>query len=219
MSMEADYKPLHLASFRGGAIGYGIWLALTPLAFWMGVREWGSFLGMVGLIALSGALCAYVAHTKRYVVESQRLLMALSLAAAAAAGRLAGPFVLVPPLALVVTSIFTLTPERTWRKLFLAMGAIGLTVPIVLERSGLVEPSYTFRGDVIEVHARMTHLSPLPIFGALALVHLGMLLASSVIYGRMRTAFEQVSLRLHLQAWQLKQIVPGDRLTSPVSSG
>lgn len=208
--MVDDYNARRLGSFRGGAIAFAIWLALTPLALWIGVRDWGSFLSMAGLVAACGGLCAYVARTGRHIDAIQRAVMVCAVTAAGFTTRLFGPFVLVPALIVVVTFIFSLTPDPKWRRLFMALGSLGMVGPILLEVSEVVAPSYVFHNGLIELHPRMTRLTAGPSLVSLMLVHLGLLLAMVQVVGRMRDAFDVVSRRLHLQAWQLRQIVPSD---------
>jgi len=208
--MAADQTTQHLGSFRGGAIGYAIWLGLMPLALWIGIRDVASFSLMATLVAVCGLLCVNVVRTGRYIAASQRVLLALSVAAVAVMGRMLGPFVLVPALTVMVTFVFAHTPDRTWRWRSMALGSLGMLAPAFLEVSGFVAPSYVFRNGIIELHARMLDLPALPTFASLVVVHLGLLMAVAVVYGRMRDAFDTVSQRLHLQTWQLRQIVPGD---------
>jgi tetratricopeptide (TPR) repeat protein len=208
--MTDDYNARRLGSFRGGAIAFAIWLALTPLAVWIGVRDWGSFLSMAALVAACAALCLYVGRTARHVEAIQRTVMLFAVTAAAFTTRLFGPFVLVPALIVVVTFVFSMTPDLRWRRLFMALGSLGMVGPILLEVSGVIAPSYVFHDGLIELHPRMTWLTAGPSLVSLMLVHLGLLLAMVQVVGRMRDAFDVVSRRLHLQAWQLRQIVPSD---------
>ena len=208
--MAADQVTQHMGSFHGGAIGYAIWLALMPLALWIGVRDVATFASLAILVAMCAALCSYVAHTGRHIAGSQRALLALSVAAVAVMGRMMGPFVLVPALTVMVTFVFAHTPDRSWRWRSMALGSLGFLAPTLAEVSGLVAPSYVFRDGLVELHGRMFDLPPTPTFVSLVVVHLGLLLAVALVYGRMRDAFDAVSQRLHLQTWQLRQIVPGD---------
>ncbi len=207
--MAVDQVSQHLGSFRGGAIGYGIWLAVMTLAFWIGVRDLMTFAFMVTLVALCGILCVYVSRTGRHIAGAQRVLLALSVTAVAVTGRIMGPFVLVPALTVMLTFVFAHTPNRTWRWRSMALGSLGMLAPAFFEVSGLVAPSYVFRDGLVEVHPRMLSIPTAPtFFTTIILVHCGLLLAVAMVYGRMRDSYDAVMQRLHLQGWQLRQIVP-----------
>lgn len=83
------------------------------------------------------------------------------------------------------------------------VGAFGLEV------SGLVEPSYTVTGDGILIHARMLEL-PSAATWCIGLASLATLLTPSVFAYRTRTELTVAEERLHVQAWQLAQIVPAE---------
>jgi len=206
--MHEDSVARRLQFYRGGAAACAVWLALSGLALWVGVRDAAAYGLMVASVAGAGAACALVARTGRYYLEARLPVLALFVAAVAASGRIFGPFVLVPALAVVVTTVFSLTPDPGWRRLFLGAGSAGVVAPVLVELSGLAAPSYVLRDGVIELHARMTALPPLPIFVSLVLVHLGVLAVTAELASRTRDAFDAAARRVYVQAWQLRQIVP-----------
>jgi hypothetical protein len=54
----------------------------------------------------------------------------------------------------------------------------------------------------------MTDLPPTLTFVGILAIHLATLITSTRLFWRIRDAFADASLRLHVFAWQLRQIVP-----------
>ena len=78
-----------------------------------------------------------------------------------------------------------------------------------LEFSGLIEPSYTITSDGMLIHAHM-HELPVAAPWFFALCSLVTVVSPSVLAYRARAALAVAEERLHLQAWQLAQIVPSE---------
>ena len=86
-------------------------------------------------------------------------------------------------------------------------GAI-VVVPLALELAGVIAPSYRFDGGVMVLVPRMVHHPEAPTLLALVLGSMATIVTLAFAITRMRGMLSDAELRLQLQAWQLRQLVP-----------
>jgi serine/threonine-protein kinase len=126
--------------------------------------------------------------------------------------RLAGPFALLPGLFVAYSVELQMHPSSRHRLGVLVGSIAALAVAFLLDASGWVSPSYEVLHDgagALLIHARMMVLDEsAPWF--LFLASVGIIVTPSVFIARARAALVRAEAKLHLQAWQLAQILPPD---------
>jgi serine/threonine-protein kinase len=193
---------------RGGIRAYVTWLLFVPSAFLLGVRDWVPLALAALFIAAAGALSWWFSRGGRFRFGGQYTLMALTVLGIVSSSRLFGPFMLVPAAIVACAAPFAMMPDRKRRIVVLAIGAAGMLAPALADVSGLIAPSYIFRDNTVVLTPQMTDLPPTLTFVGILAIHLATLITSTRLFWRIRDAFADASLRLHVFAWQLRQIVP-----------
>jgi serine/threonine-protein kinase len=155
------------------------------------------------------ALVACLAATRaRY---GGRTLLPLAVVANAAGIAVScaafGPFVFAYAGAVGTTMAFLMVPRGWSRWITIALGALSTAVPAVLQWLAVWPPSYRFHDGgmtlvprMIELPEDLTYLT-LTVGGSVSLIVAGVFMA------RTREALTRAERRLHLHAWQLRQLV------------
>jgi serine/threonine-protein kinase len=203
-----DQIPAKLvARLRLAVLGYLTWIACLPLIFWMGVRSYRA------LTIVTGCFVACIFCGLYYIRKgtARRLpypVVVLTCLAIGSTQAVLGPLFLFPMAALFAAMFLTLGPDPARRYLAVAILAVLLIVPVILEIAGLLPTSYAFRGGQLIVLPNLIQFSAVRTPVALALVNLAVLLAATGMMARHRNLMGEAERRLHLQAWQLRQIGP-----------
>jgi hypothetical protein len=199
----------HTRGRRMGAMAFLTWFIYLPVSLWMGVRSWSAMVAMnaawlaataVGFLAARGSR----AHGKAHLP----MLLAGGLAIASTAP-LFGPYILLPQLALIYAMMFVLIPpDRARRGLVLTMSILTMLVPASLAWTGLLPRTYDLHEDALVVRAAMLHFPPAPTEFFLVLTNLSALVTACLMTASVRDALTAAQERLHVQAWQLRQMIP-----------
>ncbi|HEX4445247.1 MAG TPA: hypothetical protein VH044_00865, partial [Polyangiaceae bacterium] len=80
--------------------------------------------------------------------------------------------------------------------------------PAVLAWTGVVPAPYEFGADRIVIHAGMLHFPPLATQLFLLISTMSVVLTACLMTARVHDALAQAQERLHVQAWQLRQMLP-----------
>jgi eukaryotic-like serine/threonine-protein kinase len=191
----------------GATLGYLAWFLFLPFGFWMGVRD-----PIVTLIAsalwAAAALSAY-ASLRRPDPRSPRRFTAFvaTAVAAAATSAVCGPYVLVPTLAVINVALWLLLPGRAHRLTIVGLGWLTILVPAVLEWTHVVR-FYHFHGGQVTIVPSMLDFPAMPTHAFLLVASLALVSVAALLIARFRDDLTEAETRLHLQAWQLKQLVP-----------
>jgi serine/threonine-protein kinase len=135
----------------------------------------------------------------------------------AAIGRSFGPLVLVPSLLAVNAAGFMLAPRRLVRWLSLAITSSAVLVPLLLEWLGVLSPSYLFEGGRMVIVPHLNDLPAVPSLVVVATISVGIIINSALFLSRVRATLNQAEERLHLNAWQLRQLVPAGTSVPPAA--
>jgi serine/threonine-protein kinase len=221
MDVPEDVPPeaaaeLHAASAtarrdaaRMGANRFLMWLAFLPLALWMGVRHIPSTAATVIAMLLCGGTSWWM--SRRTAVDRRHgvALLLMSSVTVAMMSALFGPFILVPGLVATNTMFFAMNADRHARKVVIAAGVMAIALPFMLEVSGVLPPAYSFSGGMLQVLPRATGFPAMQTMLCLFLTSVAMVVIPGLLMGRMRDALTSAERRLVLQAWHLRQLVPG----------
>jgi hypothetical protein len=181
----------------------------------MGIRNWvplvASLLSTVAGAALT-LLPTRLWQVRRAIVSS------LGVLGIVGASRFAGPFLVVPLLAMGLAVGLILFPRKQPVWVAIATGWAAVLGPLVLELAGVLPASYEMLGDRMCIPAQMVSFPPGPTLAYLAVVTALPIAAVCVYTGRMRDRLVTAEERLRIQAWQLRQILPEGQEAPPPST-
>jgi serine/threonine-protein kinase len=193
---------------RVAMIAYLMWFAYLPLMLWMGIRSWTawSVASAAWLVAAAFAFRAW-----RNPSREGKPDMAMTVAgvtAVATTSTMFGPYVLVPTLAAMGAMLLHMAPNRGHRVPVVVMNCLAIAVPAALQLSGVVPASFAVSNDAITVAPVMLSFPPVPTHVFLVVACVTLVIIASAMIARFRNVVTRVEEHLHVQAWQLRQLVP-----------
>jgi serine/threonine-protein kinase len=191
----------------GGFMG---WFFLAPLALVMGIRSWPAAMLSTGAWMVAAAVPYFAGRQPSRPHGKANLPMLLSGAfAIASTSVLFGPYFFLPGFAVIFGMMFVLVPpDRSRRGAVVVVSMLTIALPALLAWTGIVPQLYEFGDDRIVIHAGMLHFPPLPTELFLMLSSLSSVLTACLMTARVHDALAQAQERLHIQAWQLRQMLP-----------
>jgi hypothetical protein len=205
--IERGHRRAYQIAGRAGMGFYLGYLLYLPLLLWMGVRDMALF--SFGWITI--ALCAlttYVLlrHPPKHV-NAPLAHLAVSTFAVGAVSVMFGPFVLVPMLALG-NAVAYMSSVGHARGLVPLATCLAVVVPQALRWAGILPDNYVFADGSWTILPSVFYIRPIATQVFLLVAIVGTLVPACLFVARLRQAFTEAELRLQLQAWQLRQIVP-----------
>jgi serine/threonine-protein kinase len=192
-----------------GAASYAGFVLFLPLAIWSGVTSWPMIAAGVGMAV---ALALFALSLVRNPAASARAMVLYMLGNAlitATMERLFGPFVFVPALGVLSTMSLTSYPLLAARvRLLVACQVAAWLIPVVLEATHVLAPTWDLVGGALRIHSRMIDLggtgSATLLFGTSAgFIVLGGLLAGAAARARIAAQRELIT-----RDWHLRQLLP-----------
>jgi hypothetical protein len=190
--------------------GFLGWFLLTPMAFVVGIRSWPAAVLATGAWMVAASVPYFVGRqaSRRHAKASYPMLLSGSFAIACASA-LFGPYFFLPGFAVILGMMFVLVPpDPSRRSIVVLLSLLTIAVPALLARLGVIPQPYEFGGDRIVIHAGMLHFPPLATEIFLLLSSLSVVVTASLMTARVHDALAQAQERLHIQAWQLRQMLP-----------
>jgi serine/threonine protein kinase len=207
--MEAERDRGVLSARRYSSYLYLSTLAPIPVALAMGIRQW-RWLAVVVAFALLGAAVTFYLTEQRTKTLRRNLVVACAVVGLLAASRMAGPFMVVPVLAMGVGVGLAMFPRPVPLAMTIASAASPIVLPLVLELLGVLPTSYVFEADRLCIHAQLASFPAVPTIVYLLLITIAPIAAVCVYLVRMRDRLLQAEERVRVQAWQLRHIVGGE---------
>jgi serine/threonine-protein kinase len=210
--VEDAIREEDIQTMRGHA-RVGTWLfvgflAFTPLLWWIAPRGSLYVLALSAMISVSLGLCWWGARIRPLGKEG--LIAIASAILLAIVAHMYTPFLAAPGMAAAATMVIVLTPTRS--RITSALGIVVLVSvavlgPWVLERVGALQVTTTIgdHGIVLSAPALAGDETSILIVGILYV--LGLIAGTAVIASTIRAREQAARHRLHLQAWQLRQLV------------
>jgi len=203
---------LRLALRDGVRFDLASLVLMVPLALWMGVTSYAYLLAVVGLTAIASALKLLAVQSN----EVPRLysfgfgafffnVLALTLI-----GRTFGPLFFTPLLISIFTFSFSMTHSWRFRALVIGTGCMAIVGPLLLELLNVIPRSYVFQGGKMIVLPQGVLLPEMPTLCSLTLCTIFLIVAPSVIMGRVQTALRSAETRSAMQAWHLRHLLPDE---------
>lgn len=200
--------------YRGACIRLAAYAVLAaPLCLVLfacrGVLEpelaWGLGFGFIAL-GLMGLRDAGRAVVLRRPPVRVILLCALAISVAS---YVAGSLVLVPVMAtFFVVAVNLLHPSGARRPLVLGSAVAAVLVPLALEGLGVIPPSFRFENGSLVLLPRLVTFDAWTL-GTLVIVTIAAIVMIGAWVVRFRNVLTEAERRVHVQAWQLKQLAFG----------
>jgi serine/threonine-protein kinase len=170
----------------------------------VGIRDW--IVSTIVFVAICAAALASTAL--RRTRAAWRPMLAASTFAIAVATTMFGPLVFAPALAVMNTLFFVIQMGRGRLVPLIAIGCAPVVVPICLQWLGLLPASYRFADGTMQIAPWMHHLwaPATPLF--LVAASVSMIALAAVLASRYRENLAAAELRLQVQAWHLRNLVP-----------
>jgi hypothetical protein len=184
-----------------GAVG-----TFFPLLVLMGVKNWTWTLVFVLAMTISTALCYFQIRRPRSGT-SVVIMLSVSLGYVAL-GRLLGPLILIPSVAVGTAMVYASSPAKVIQRMGFLLMASTVFLPLFLEYVGVFPRSYVFRNGVMTVVSQLAMLREKETIIVISFTTLFTLLSSWLSIQRVVNALKDAEERLCLQAWQLRQLVP-----------
>jgi serine/threonine-protein kinase len=195
-------------SRRGVLASYLIWIAYLPLVLALGIRDVTSA-AITGACVACAAFCSTLYATGKLGDSARFAIYCFGTLAIASSCMLMGWAIVVPGLAAVHTVGFVLYGGKRLQPVALALGALSVIVPFVLQELGWLPPAYSFEHGRMVVLPHMTDLPPVRTQIYLLLTSLGAIIAPTVVIARLRDTLEAAEERAFMHAWTLQNLVPG----------
>ncbi len=193
---------------RLAVYAYLTWFLYTPLMLWMGMRSWTWWaLASVAWLAAAGA-ALLASRSPSSDARPHLGMAALGVLAIMTTTAGFGPYVTLPTLAVIGAMLNQMPPNRLGRERIVALHCLAFAVPAVGQWAGWLPSQYLFEHGNIVIVPAMLSFSPVPTHVFLLASNLGLIITASVILARFRDTLSGVERRLHVQTWQLRQLVP-----------
>ena len=183
-------------------------LLILPLFALMGVRDLPLFVTF-GVLLATAAVSFFVLRRRPPDLATQVLPFCLCAAGLGMLARAFGPLLVLPTLMAVQALSFGLTPFRRQRPIFVIGSLLTVAIPTALEAFGVIEPSYAFKDGAMTILPHMLWLPEKPTLLALAVLLPMVVVIPARTLGRTIDTLWTLQERLELQAWHLKNLVPG----------
>jgi serine/threonine-protein kinase len=196
-----------VARMKIAVLGFAVWLACLPALIWLGIRSYT----LLGLSLAAFGLCIAIGLYYVRTGISKSVPYPVLLATALAIGTtypVFGPLFFLPTVATVAVMFMTLGPDPERRLQAFIIVATVMTLPVILEVAGVLPASYSFHNGFMVIRPAMLEFSPIKTQLATAFINLALVVLGYAVVARYRNLLNEADRRLHLQSWQLRQLVP-----------
>lgn len=206
--IDENRRVAYVFALRMALRFYLSYLLYLPLLLWMGVRSVGLF--AFGWICIATCAMATYLLLRKPVVRPRLPIVHLVVSSltVGAVTVLFGPFVLVPMLA-IGNSVVYLSCVDDRRSLVPLAACLAVLLPALLGWMGVIPDPYVFDADRWIIRSPVFHTATLSTQVFLLCASLGTIAPACWVVARLRRAYSDAEQRLQLQAWQLRQILPG----------
>jgi tRNA A-37 threonylcarbamoyl transferase component Bud32 len=207
-ALEAEQAADTAAFGRVGFIAYSCFALVAIAVVLGGVLSWTGFLMILGPLAICVALCL---RASRVTGPAPKLLLAIfafSTLTVAAASGFYGALVLVPQIIVANTLALNAVIDRKYRAPMLAGSLLAISVPLALERLGLLPRAYEFTEDAITILPVVRELRETPVRLGLLISGVAAIIAPSLYIWKAHDSLATLSDALERHTRQLKQLLP-----------
>jgi serine/threonine protein kinase len=205
--LQTSREEAQRVSARAGVIAFPAGVAmLVPVLVSMGVRDWTTVAVIIACLTTASVLC--LIQFLRPNEKMSYVIMSTAALSFFAMSRIYGPLLLLPQMTMSTAFVFAMNPSKRVQVASSVMMIAAFAVPLMLERVGILSPSYQFHDGQMIVVPNICALSEGMTLGFLGFGTILFMLAGGASIRRVRNALSDAEARLSLQAWQLRQLVP-----------
>jgi len=207
-AIAADEVSTARADARAGIWALIACFAFTPLLWWVAPPGAHALEAFLVVLALEMAIYLVAYHGVR---PRPGLVIVGNVVMIATVARMFSPILVAPGVAAVLALAMVVTPRLSVLGSAPSIGALflsGAIVPLILERAGLIAPTISIDPAGIHLHAPAIGGAQGPTLLVAALYIAGLIIGTCWMAHSMRTRTRAAHRALHLQAWQLRQLVP-----------
>jgi eukaryotic-like serine/threonine-protein kinase len=207
-AIAADEVRTARADARAGIWGLIACLAFTPLLWWIAPPGAHALAALTAVLVLSAVVYLVAYHGAR---PRPGLVIVCNVVMIATIARLFSPILVAPGVAAVFALAMVVTPRLSVLGSAPSIGALfisGAIVPLILERAGVISRTISIDPAGIHLHAPAVGGAEGPTLLVAALYIAGLTIGTCWMAHAMRTRTRAAHRHLHLQAWQLRQLVP-----------
>jgi eukaryotic-like serine/threonine-protein kinase len=191
----------------------GIWalvacFVFTPLLWWIAPASSPYVAAFIGVLLLSAALYFYAYHG---VTPKPGLVIVGNTVMIAMVGRMFTPILIAPGVAAVLAMALVLTPRLSVLGSAVHVGVLFIAAalaPMILERLDVISRTVSIDGNGILLRAPAVGAAEGPALLVAILYMIGLTVGTCWMAHAMRERARLAHRHLHLQAWQLRQLVP-----------
>jgi serine/threonine-protein kinase len=207
-AIAADEIRTVRADARAGVWGLLACMAFTPLLWWIAPPGSRYVAAFTVVLVVSGVLYLIAYHG---VKPRPGLVVLGNMVVIATLARMFSPLFIAPGVASVLSMAIVLTPRLSISGSAPVVGALYITAaigPLVLERLGLLAKTMFVDASGLLLRAQGVGPDEGPAVLVGALYAIGLIIGATAMASAMRTRTRIAHRHLHLQAWQLRQLVP-----------
>jgi serine/threonine-protein kinase len=207
-AIAADEVQTARADARAGIWALVACFAFTPLLWWIAPPGAHALAGFLVVLVLEMAIYMVAYHGSR---PRPGLVILGNVVMIAAVARMFSPILVAPGVAAVLALAMVVTPRLSVIGSARSIGALfisGAIVPLILERTGVISPTISIDPVGLHLHAPAIGGAEGPALVVAALYTAGLIIGTCWMAHSMRTRARAAHRHLHLQAWQLRQLVP-----------
>jgi hypothetical protein len=192
----------------------GVWavvgsLMFIPLLYWIAPRDSAYIPVLTALLVGNGSVALY---SMRARVPMPGLIVIANTVIVIFVARMFSPILIAPGVAGALTMAMVLTPRFSPLGSPITIGLLmigAITIPLLLEQAGTLSTTMSVspEGVLFAAPGVSGHHETATIFVG-ALYAIALITASATAGFQIRTRALQAQKHLHLQAWQLRQLVP-----------
>jgi hypothetical protein len=111
-------------------------------------------------------------------------------------------------MAAIGAMLLHLAPNRSRRVHVVVLNCLAIVVPAALQLAGVIPASYVFEHGTIHIVPAMLALPPLQTHVFMLVANVALVATGCAMLARFRDILTEAEKRLHVTAWQLRQMVP-----------
>ncbi len=209
-TVEREWLRLYRRGARAGAFLFAPWLVLAIALCFGDVHEPFTILLWIGSVLFAVASLIWNARAPRRSAPRYFIALFACLLAPAVSTRFIGAYSTVPGVITMTVVVFILLGRRTWQWPTIAVGAIALGGPTLLERAGLLSVTTRVDDDAIHIASPVVSLTSTASLAALTFSLFIVYFVVSGAAGYFQRLLLSNTRRAALQTWKLHSLAPAD---------
>jgi len=211
---EVEIDLEYIEGRRIGSVGkfaglmYLSLFAYLPLLIWAGIQSPLPVVAFYAFMTIAAGLSFWSGFSKQPSETRAVIVMLCANVAYAASAAFYGPLVLAPGMIAINTAAFAMIFGPRLRVVSISAGCLAIALPVLLDVTGVVRPSYAFRGGALVLLPNVLEMSPAPTWLFLSITGIAMVLTGAVSAGYVKDSLRGAERHLYLYAWHIAQLAP-----------